>query len=175
MGLLGHQPQEVVWILGWPQYLITGLRAFDKRSPGGTLWRLTIREGLSAAVEAEVDGVAAHLHRGGWCGRACSYCCSALLLKILKVGRQAKHSHGSDRTGRSPNQNSKLEITRATSKTPINTLNTSPTRARPSCSSSLSRHSTTPFLPLFTCLPIWSATRLTPQQHESKHARWPDP
>lgn len=131
MGLLGHQPQEVVWILGWPQYLITGLRAFDKRSPGGTLWRLTIREGLSAAVEAEVDGVAAHLHRGGWCGRACSYCCSALLLKILKVGRQAKHSHGSDRTGRSPNQNSKLEITRATSKTPINTLNTSPTRARP--------------------------------------------
>ena len=65
MGLLSHQPQEVVWILGWSLEFIAGLGAFDDGSTRGTVWRLTLREGLGAAVEAEVDSVATHLRGGG--------------------------------------------------------------------------------------------------------------
>lgn len=71
MRLLGHEPEKVIWILGWLEEVIAGLRlTLDDGSTQGTAGTVgtlqgrstTVCEGLCSAVEAEVEGIGTHVH-----------------------------------------------------------------------------------------------------------------
>jgi hypothetical protein len=105
MRLLGHQPQEVTWVLGWWEHFIAGLGSFDDGSTRGTLWGTTVCERLCAAVEAEVDGIACplrvvvrHIRSGsGRCGwqvlRRSRGARQSPILSVEKMGRCHQFNH----------------------------------------------------------------------------------